>query len=314
MQAKASYNQPMATPRFVKWIFKDWWLKILALIAAILLWLFARLELTYTRELKLKLDTSLLPPEYIVVDKNTDAVIAEIKAKGRYLIRLNRYEPKIVLPLATMGEGRERIRIGPENVDLPEEIIVRSLDPYQIELTIRKRSKRKIRVIVPAEGIPAPDFAISGIDYNESVSLYGETTLNQLFTEPLNVDGVSESFDRMLAIQVPRGDSGELLVMPSSIKVKVTVEPETTVVLSGIPVGIRGKPVQGQAFLLKKEVKLALRGPVSLLRNLKKEDVKVTVSVSALGLGSHQVPADVEVAPGIKVENSEPAIFQLLVR
>ncbi|MCK4232298.1 hypothetical protein KAX06_06365 [candidate division WOR-3 bacterium] len=306
----------MPAPRFIRWIVKDWWLKLIALVAAVVLWLFARLEQEYTRELKLGLDMSLLPTEYVVVEQNVDSVSVEIRGKGRYLVQLGKFEPKIVLPLVSMREGRERLRIGPENVKLPEQIQVRSLDPYQIELVIERRAKRKVAVIVRSDGIPAEGFAISDIDYDKTVDLYGTkevvSTFSHLFSEPLNVDGVSESFSTKLAIQVP--DTAGLATEPSSILVKVRVEPETTVVLSNVPVSLKGVPLQGQAYLLNKEAKLTLRGPVSLLRGYSKDEVEVTISVSYMTPGDYRVPADVSLAPGIKVENSEPAVFRLLIR
>jgi YbbR domain-containing protein len=305
----------MPAPRFIRWIVKDWWLKLVALVAAVVLWLFARLEREYTRELKLGLDMSLLPTEYVVVDQNVDSVSVEIRGKGRYLVQLGKFEPKIVLPLVSMKEGRERLRIGPENVNLPEQIQVRSLDPYQIELGIERRAKRKVAVIVRSDGIPAEGFAISNIDYDKTVDLYGTkevvSTFSHLFSEPLNVDGVSVSFSTKLAIQVP--DTAGLATEPSSILVKVRVEPETTVVLTNVPVSLKGVPLQGQAYLLNKEVKLTLRGPVSLLRGYSKDEVEVTISVSSLTRGDYRLPADVSLAPGVRVE-SEPAVFRLLVR
>lgn len=306
----------MAAPRIVRWIFKDWWLKLIALVAAVGLWLVARLEREYTRELKLALDMSLLPTEYVVVEQNVDSVNVEIRGKGRYLVRLGRFKPKIVLPLVSMREGRERLRIGPENVNLPEQIQVRSLDPYQIELVIESRAKRKVTVIVPLEGMPADRFAISAVEYDKTVDLYGAkevvSEFNQLFSEPLNVDGASESFSTKLAVQVP--DTAGLATEPSSILVKVRVEPETTVVLVNVPVSLKGVPLQGQAYLLNKEAKLTLKGPVSLLRDFSKNEVEVSISVSSMTPGDYRVPADVSLAPGIKVENSEPAVFRLLVR
>jgi YbbR domain-containing protein len=306
----------MAAPRFIRWIVKDWWLKLIALVAAVGLWLVARLDREYTRELKLGLDVSLLPTEYVVVDQNVDSVNVEIRGKGRHLLKLGKFEPRIVLPLVSMKEGMERIRIGPENVNLPEQIQVRSLDPYQIELVIERQAKRRVAVIVRSEGIPAQGFAISDIDYDRAVDLYGAkevvSTFSHLFSEPLNVEGVSESFSTKLAIQVP--DTAGLATEPSSILVKVTVEPETTVVLTNVAVNLKGVPIQGQAYLLNKEAKLTLKGPVSLLRDFSKNEVEVSISVSSMTPGDYRVPADVSLAPGIRVESSEPAVFRLLVR
>jgi len=305
-------------PRVVQWIFKDWWLKIVAILAAVLLWAIARLEREYTRELELRLDTSLLPPEYMVVEQNVEKVRAEITAKGRYLIRLRSYDPKIILPLSDMKEGRERLRIGPENVNLPKEIQVRALDPYQIELKIGKRYKRKVPVIIRMKDgtMPAEHFAISAVEHEQTVEVYGTkeviSNLNHLFCEPLDVEGASKDFSKLLAIQVP--DTPGLVVKPSSLLVKVRVEPETTVVLGGLAVVLKGKPLEGQAYLLNKEAELTLRGPVSLLRGFQPSSVEVSISVASLTRGDYQLPAEVSLPPQVKVDRSEPGVFRVMVR
>lgn len=306
----------MARHRIVRWIFEDWWLKLIALVAALLVWLFARLEAEYTRELRLGLDMSLLPQEYVVSSKSVDSVTVEIKGKGKNLLELSKKKPVILLPLKDMHEGVERFRIGPENVVISEQIQVKTLDPYQIELTIEPRAKRKIKIIVPVEGIPAKNFAISSIDYDNTAFVYGTkeviSAVNQLFSEPLNVEGLAASIERSLQIQYP--DTGGMFVEPSKVKVRVKVESETTLVLKGLPVRLEGKPVKGQAYLLNKEVELTLKGPVGLLRGFGPSNVNISILVSSMTPGDYRVPADISLTPGIRVERSEPAIFRILVR
>jgi YbbR domain-containing protein len=306
----------MAKSRIIHWIFEDWWLKLIALIVAVLVWIFARLEADYTKELRLGLDLSLLPQDYVVSSKSIDSVSVEIRGKGKVLIQLAKKKPRILLPLKDMHEGVERLRIGPENVIVPEQLQVKSLDPYQIELKIEPRTKRKIKIIVPVEGFPAKNFAISSIDFDNAAYLYGTreavSGINQLFSEPLNVDGLSETVERELVIQHP--DTAGLFVEPPKVKVKVKVESETTVVMRGLPVRIEGKPVSGQAYLLNKEVELTLKGPVSMLRGISPAKVDISILVSSMTPGDYRVPADISLAPGIRVERSEPAIFRILVR
>ncbi len=306
----------MASSRLVRWFVEDWWLKLIALLAAVLLWLYARLEREYSREIKLGMDMSLLSPEYTIVEKSVDSVNVEIKGKGRYLLRLGASKPVVVLPLSGMTEGAERLRIGPENVKLPEQIEVRSLDPYQIELRIERRAQRKVTVIVPVVGRPKEKYAVAGIDYENSVMVYGSkdalSGINQLFTSLLDLEGVTESFKRELAISLP--DSGGLTVIPSAVTVSVKVEPETTVVFKGIPVQIEGRPLQGQVYLLEETVDLSLKGPISLLRGFKRDQIRVAIEVSSRGYGDYRIPADVYLPPGIQVSRSDPETFRVLVR
>lgn len=307
----------MAKGRFIHWLVRDWWLKIIALLAAVILWFFARLEREYTRELMVGLDLSLLPPEYVVVEKNVDSVMVEIKAKGRYLIQLGRKtQPRIILPLATMKPGVERMRIGPENVDLPPQIQIRSLDPYQIVLRIDEQEQRIINIVAPPRGKPADGYAVSAYEYENTATLYGTkemvSTINQLFTDSVEVEGRMESFEQFLQVQLPRIEG--LTVIPDSILVRVAIEPESTVVFGSIPIQIIGSPLEGQAYLLEERVKLTLTGPVSLMRDLAPEEISVNISVSTKSFGDYRIPAQVSVPPRIEVNHSEPDIFRVLIR
>lgn len=308
----------MASPRIIHLIVKDWWLKLLALIVAVVLWLFARLDREYTRELRFALDFSLLPQEYVVAESNVDSVTVEIKGKGRDLLRLRDSLPVVELPLTAMKEGEERIRIGPENINLPEGIQVRGLDPYQIYLRIEKLATRRVPVMVKSVGKPAENFAVSRIEHSNVVMIYGTqgavSAIAQVFTDSLDVEAVSESFSRKLKIILP--DSGGLFSEPKYLLVKVKVEPETTVVLNRVPVKVVGQPQWGKAYLLDQEAKLTLKGPRSFFSNFNADEVELSVSVSSMTpqSGAYRVPAELSLPPGIKVDESEPALFGVMVR
>lgn len=318
----------MATPRFIRWIIKDWWLKLIALLAAVAIWFFAKLELEYTREIKLALDFSLLPHEYVVVESDVDSITVEVKSKGKYLLNLQWLrkkppDPKIIMPVAGIKEGTERIRIGPENAALPQEIRVLSLSPYQIVLKIERRADRQVPVIVKPEGLPAEEFAAYNfVHYPTSVHIYGSQedvkSTSQLFAEPLNIEGIkglkdtAVIYEEYLKIELP--EDADLVVEPSSLLVKYTVEPMAIKVLRGLSVQIKGKPPRGQVYLLDEKVDLTLQGPKSLIENLTEDSVEVTVSVTALDTGHHNVPASIKLPQAIQFQSSNPESFHIKIR
>jgi len=318
----------MVTSRIVRWIFADWWLKLIAILAAILLWLFAKLELEYTRKISLGLDFSLLSSEYVVVENDVDSVIAEVKAKGADLLELwwttrKQTGPKIIMPLSKISEGIERIRLGPENVDLPPKIRVMSLAPYQIDVTIERRADRQVSVYIKPEGLPEKGYSAFNFTWEPtSVHVYGTQqdvkSTTQLFAEPLNVEGIrgvkdsAVVYEKYLKIELP--EDLNLFVEPSSLLVKYTVEPKATKVLQDVPVKVSNAPPSRQVYLFDKTVKLTLQGPRSLIENLTSDSIEVTISITALDTGHHNVPASFSLNPAIKVQGSEPEDFHVLVK
>lgn len=306
---------------------EDWWLKLIALFAGVFIWVFAKLELEYTRQVKIALDFSLLPREYVVVESEVDSIVVEVKAKGRHLLNMWRFkrkdtDPRIIVPLGKAKEGEERIRIGPENVELPEEIRVLALNPYQVDLRIERRADRRVPVIVKPEGLPAKGFAAYDFTHERDVLIYGSQedvhSITQLFAEPLNIEGVagikdtSVILERYLAVEIP--EDVNLFVEPSSLLVRFTVEPKAEKVLDDIPVRLKGTPPRGQVYLSDEKVKLTLEGPRSLIEGLSKDEVQVTVSVSALDTGRHKVPGVFSLPPAIQLKNAEPESFNIRVR
>ncbi|MBD3285129.1 hypothetical protein GF359_01980 [candidate division WOR-3 bacterium] len=317
----------MTPRRILKWIVKDWWLKLIALLAAIFLWFFAKLELEYTRQIKVPLDFSPLPKEYFVAKKDVDSVLVDVKSKGKHLLRMwwkNRKEPiaGIIMPVSSVNEGTERIRIGPENVNLPAEIRVISLNPYQINLKIQRRVDRKVPIIVLTEGKTSGEFTVHKFKHPPNVHIYGSSeevkATTQLFTEALNIDSL-EGFpdstvvmERYVAVEIP--EELNLFVEPESVLVKFTVEPKAIKEIKDIPIKLEGKSAHRQVILFHDEVDLTLEGPRSLLEDLNPEDVEVTVSVGALDTGHHKVPATFSLEPGITLVKSDPDRFHLKIK
>jgi len=309
----------MTRRSILKWIIEDWWLKLIALVAAIFLWFFAKLELEYSRQIMVPLDFTPLPKEYFVVEKDVDSVLVDVKAKGKHLLRMwwqNRREPiaGIIMPVSNVNEGDERIRIGPENVNLPAEIRVISLNPYQINLKIQQRADRKVPIIVMTEGQPADEYAAYNFTHQTNVHIYGSEedvkTTTQLFADVLNIDSLEGLPDtavimkRYVAVEIP--EEINLFVEPESVLVEFTVEPKATKVLKGIPINLEGKSTHRHVILFDDKVDLTLEGPQSLVSELTHEDIEVTVSIGALDTGSHKVPASFTLEPGISLVNSDP--------
>ncbi|MEO0115118.1 MAG: CdaR family protein [candidate division WOR-3 bacterium] len=300
---------------FLQLIFKDLYLKILALIIAILIYFNAVMERTVTMTLKIPIVTINLAEGQVVADKNTDRALLTIQGKGKDFIGLNPKRYQFQLDLSNTKIGVRKIKLIPEELGLPPALNLKSIDPEYVELTIDRLSKKPVTVSIPFKGNLDKGLALVNITPKSDISLIGPkediTFISVLNTESLNLAEVKESKDVKLKVIPPTGEN--FRVEPDSVEVSIQIEKETARIFLGIPLAIEG--LQGRLVELKPaEAQIAVAGPESKLKNLKPWEIKAKLNLAGLTAGTHQVRAEITLPTGISLVKCEPAFFQVKIR
>ncbi len=131
-------------------------------------------------------------------------------------------------------------------------------------------------------------------------------------TQPLDLQNAHEDIDTRLALNLPEGIS---IVGEQTVLIKAGVSPiESSVTLSGEKVEIIGLQNGLTAQALPTSVDVIVSGPLPLLDTLTRQDVRVTVDLTGLGIGTHQVIAKVEVLiSDVIVESILPNTIEVVI-
>ena len=112
-------------------------------------------------------------------------------------------------------------------------------------------------------------------------------------TQPLDLQNASENISTRLALNLPETIT---IVGTKTVEVQVAITPiETSLTLLDQPINLIGLPDGFAAQISPPTVDVIISGPLPVLDALTPQDIAVTVDVTGLDLGTHQLEPKVEV-------------------
>ncbi len=125
-----------------------------------------------------------------------------------------------------------------------------------------------------------------------------------LQTRPISLAGADGSFQQRATVDLPLAVS---LVDEQTVLVDVTIEPILSTITLTRLVEIVGLDDTRFALAAPQMVSVILDGPLPVLERLRPEDVRVVIDLLGLGVGQHNVEAEVIVLPqGVTVRRVLP--------
>jgi YbbR domain-containing protein len=132
-------------------------------------------------------------------------------------------------------------------------------------------------------------------------------------TQLLDLQNARDDINTRLALNLPPGIS---IVGEQTVLIQAGVSPiESSVTLAGEKVEIIGLDGSLTAQVLPLSVDVIVSGPLPLLDTLTRQDVRVTVDLTGLGVGTHQIIAKVEVLiSDVVVKSILPNTIEVVIR
>ncbi len=186
-------------------ITENWMLKLVSLAFALILWFFVmgerRLEVGFAVPLELK----NVPAGMIVANEVPSLVDVRISGPRTVLMNLRPSDIGISVDLKDLQPGLTTFKRLEERLNIPTALKVTRLSPSFVDVKLERIKEKKVPIRVPFTGQPAEGYRIVDVQANPSqVTIEGaESQLKdvaELNTEPVDVEGVQESFTLMVPI------------------------------------------------------------------------------------------------------------------
>ena len=273
------------------------------------------LEQTVTRDIPVELDLrgsvaigysqgeALIDPEHITVS----GVASQVEALD------------VARVTVFLTNDRETVRRTPQPIFYNRQGRVASVNGMdlsieQVEVTIpinESAGFAEKTINVDLQGDPAPGYRIVGVEVNPpTVLVQGRPTqldtLPWVTTEPIDVNGLTESFQPQVALSLPNGIT---LAEVDEIVVNITIEPfRTTSIFNRVPL-VQGVGKGLTATLGTESVRVVLFGPLPALNALLEDEVSVVIDLFGLEPGTYNVEPDVNFPEqrGIELRSLQPA-------
>jgi YbbR domain-containing protein len=210
-----------------------------------------------------------------------------------------------------------RERFAPVPVDeVGNEIEQVTLTPRAVTVEVPVEQLGNIRdlaVHVVLIGQPAPGYRVGFIEKEPpSVAVSGIRDVVQalpgyLNTEPIELDGVSESFTTTVGFQTPNGIS--VLTAPQ-VLVSVNIEPLESTLTVDLTPEIQGLRT-GYTITVKPEtVQVVVRGPFAAIEQINAAEIVGVLDVTDLTEGEHTVPLEIKLPEDVEALEIEGIIPQ----
>src|SRR5581483_3702205 len=182
----------------------------------------------------------------------------------------------------------------------------------RVQLPVTQQVSYKTVGVEPSiSGTVQSGYVIEGITTEPSaITVVGPPQplagVNFVATEQIDVSDAAVTFARQVSVVVPENVSvvqdGNVTVTvrigPIPVSQSVSIVPAATNIRSGLQIASSIPSVQ-----------VVLQGPVSAVRGLQPGDLGVSLNLSGLGPGTHQVAVDVSPPPGLSVQSTNPSVL-----
>lgn len=194
-----------------------------------------------------------------------------------------------------------------------------NVDPQSVSIVVpivQRPGRKEVAVVVPVEGQPAPGYRLTSISAEPgTVILRGSTEAlsevgGYVETPRLNIENATSDVRERLPLILPANVStlGE-----SSVNAVIGISPiESSLPVSRQPI-IQGLDNNLRASVALNQVDVILSGAIPRLEGLKDDDVRVTLDLTGLLPGRHQVIPKVVAPEGIKVEGVIPQAVEVSI-
>ena len=185
---------------------------------------------------------------------------------------------------------------------IENEYFKKNTDGVQVNVPIKKR--KEIPITHQFIGAPLENYIISDVRIiPDRVAIVGKEEaledINEILTEPINVDGITENVSISIPLIVQEGVTVENNRTTVTVRINVQKEASKNVVVRNI--NINNKKNNFDYHIETEVLEVQVWGADNLLEHIKPENIKVSIDVSTLIEGVQEVPASISVPSGIRV-------------
>jgi len=216
-----------------------WGLRLLALVLATLLWFFGTLE-TREQESEKVIEASVTysTPRGLILLDPVQKVRVRLRGKTSKVRSLNPLAVDVLVSIGDTRRGQVDVSIGAENVIVPEDIAVVSIEPNQLELRLDREVTQTLPVKFKVMGEPAAGARVQQIEVvPDRVQVSGPEarlrSIQWLTTSNVNLNGHALDFEETVAVISP--DPLVKILQPTVVTVRVPMAPPAPAIAAPHP-------------------------------------------------------------------------------
>ena len=291
-------------------------------LLAVLLWAAVTTDKIYTIRITVPLQITQVAPGYVLKEMPPKYAILKVRGKGRALITLYFYKPKIKLELPQIKKSTtlrlmdyaNQIYVGQDLGVHLEDII----QPREIRLEVDRYKEMPKPVKIRHQIKPTPGYVLSRIEVKpESVMVGGPRsivkTIRFIQSEPVARDNVRYPFNVQLRLVSPK--PGIVHLKPNRVNVRFVIEQIVERTVYNIPIQIIGLPPNLTAKAEPPVVSVRIKGSEHKVASISREQITAVFDYQKeYRVGRSYYVPHFEALNGVDIIKVSPKSFHLLLR
>ncbi len=298
---------------------RDWLLKIISLVIAVLLWLYVGGEDVVDKNILVPVEVINLPENLIISNKYKKEIEVTVRGPRSLLLEMDKRQNPIQIDLNEVMPGTHVKDIGHDLIPVSRGVEVQRVQPSTIILSLDKLVEKQFAIHAVTEGSVPAGFFLKGIEITpDSISITGPQTvlsqLDSLKTVPIDIHGLTSSKKLQIPLQLDHAIVD--LIGETSVTVDMRIDYDTIVrTLEKVPVQLSINGVIQQV----KPATVSITVSIPEIASKKGVDLTTLVIATAEREGTGNtfrvkaVPQDFEGGP-VTVVSIVPASVQLVER
>ena len=262
------------------------------------------------------IDFGKIPDGLSIIDPPLKGIEVRIRCPESLVKTLSEIKSRYLLDLSDINEGVNNIPIRKDGIKLPSGISIINITPSFLTVKVEKELKKELPVIVSFSGKPATGFFTYAVTRPSSVMLKGPENIlgpiEKIFTKPIDVNGLSESFKKEIALDLP--ECLDIISFSGIILAEVFIE-EQIVAREFKNIPVKGKDSTYTFSITPPAIDIEIKGPVNLLEKFYQENgLEVCVDLKGLKPGVYVRRASIVLPVKTILVRVKPEIFTVKIK
>lgn len=274
----------------MKFLLTNFWLKILALFVAGIVWLHVATDRVYRTTRNIPVGRVMVREGLVVSPDFPDTLRVVIEATGKDLIFLGTETPSLQINATSYEAGRRVIGLGAEQLRLlgteTNAQVIRVVTPEFVEVDFSEMAHANLSVRAVFDPLTEDGFMV-GPDIEISprkIAVHAPSqylkNVTEILTDSVPIRGLRNEVTFWLPLANP--DTRVYRLEPDSVKVTLSILPTQRLVLDSIPVQLLNVSPSMLTRVIPSMLQIELIGPSSLTSLPTRNDLRATIDANHL--------------------------------
>jgi YbbR domain-containing protein len=288
-------------------IYENLWVKVAAILLAILLWFHVATEKKYQYEITLNINQIDIPEGLILAEPPEGQITVLVSATGKRLLRSDWKRSGVKVTLTRSNPGTFRSDISLANASLIKSDgldLLEIISPREVKINCDFALEKTVPVKSRVDFIPGDGYVVDEniVIVPDSITLYGPRRnilkIDSVETYSETYRGIRNNLEMEVGLDYP--DFYGLIIEPDTVTLLVTVLPIKSRLFIDIPVQLVNAMVNDSVMIDPATVELRVGGKAEIIDSLRIEDITARADYDRAD-STGAIPIEFDLPPSVSI-------------